>query len=140
MISRSTRLGIAAIATLAFSAGAYAGKGEEHFKMMDKDGDGKVTVAEHDAAGAEKFAAADANKDGALTKGELAGFMIDAKGKSGRKAEKKADKKLDKMDANGDGAITLQEFTDGHKQMFSKLDANKDGAVSHDEAKEGHHH
>jgi hypothetical protein len=38
-----------------------------------------------------------------------------------------------RMDANGDGAITRDEFRAMHDEMFGKLDANHDGKLSGDE-------
>ncbi len=133
-----TALKLGAVMSLAFAAAVAFAHREDRFKEMDSNSDGRVTAAEHETAAATKFGAADANKDGSLTKGELTGFMVDEKGKSGRKAEKKSDKKISKLDANGDGVLTQQEFADGHKQMFSKADANGDGALTMEEMKEAH--
>lgn len=128
-----------ALCALVFSVGsAFANDKETHFKEIDSNGDGKISAAEFDAAGMKKFTEADANKDGSLTKGELAGFMIDEHGKSGRKAEKKADKKISKLDANGDGTLTQQEFTDGHKKWFTDMDKNSDGNVDMSEMEKAH--
>ncbi|HMN69102.1 MAG TPA: EF-hand domain-containing protein [Bdellovibrionales bacterium] len=129
----------AAIFAIAMAAApAFAGKGEKHFKEIDANGDGKITSEEFNNAGATKFTSADANGDGVLTKGELVGFMVDEKGKSARKAEKKTDKKMAKMDANEDGSLTKQEFTDAHGKWFAEMDKNGDGALSMDEMKRHH--
>jgi len=41
---------------------------------------------------------------------------------------------IEDMDKDGDGKVTLEEFTDAHlariKEMFDRLDANKDGVIS----------
>ncbi len=44
---------------------------EYFYPKMDKNSDGKVTKAEHDAAGTIMFMKADANKDGAVSKDEM---------------------------------------------------------------------
>ena len=35
-----------------------------------------------------------------------------------------------RMDANGDGAVTIAEFLPGHRQRLTRADANGDGALS----------
>lgn len=129
----------AAILTLSLAgASAFANKGE-HFAEMDANSDGQITSAEHEAAANAKFSKADANSDGTLTKGELTTFMMDEKGKSASKAEKKTDKKISKFDSNSDGSLTLAEFTQGMKEMFGKVDADKSGSVSKDEMEKAKH-
>src|SRR5687768_2313272 len=97
---------LAALLALAFAGTlAFAGKNSDHFKEMDANNDGRITQAEHETAATSKFSKADANQDGSLTKGELVGFMVDHKGKSGRKAERKTDDKISMFDANKDGVL-----------------------------------
>lgn len=131
------RLMIAGVVTL-FATAAFAGKGTDYFKELDGNSDGQITAAEHEAATTAKFTSADANQDGVLTKGELVGFMVDEKGKSGKKAEKKSDKKMAMFDANGDGTLTREEFTTGHAEKFKKVDKDGNGSISKDEMKSAH--
>lgn len=42
-------------------------------------------------------------------------------------------KMWEKMDANGDNAVTKEEFTKAHDDMFTELDADKDGKVTKEE-------
>jgi Ca2+-binding EF-hand superfamily protein len=44
----------------------------DKIKVVDGDGDGKLSAAEHGAASASMFTKMDANKDGALTRQEMA--------------------------------------------------------------------
>jgi hypothetical protein len=37
------------------------------------------------------------------------------------------------MDADGDGALSLEEFQEGHARIFKGVDADKDGKVTHTE-------
>lgn len=125
---------VAAIAAFLFSTSALANKNkEEHFKKMDTNSDGRITSSEHEASSMEKFNKADANRDSMLSKGELVGFMVDEKEKSGKKAEKKSSKKMDKFDSNKDGQLTRDEYQSGSRDFFSKMDSNTDGALTKDE-------
>ncbi len=56
------------------------------FKTMDKDGDGKVTKAEHDVFVAERFKETDTNNDGAITEDEMKAY-----------GEKKRSERMKKM-------------------------------------------
>ena len=42
-----------------------------------------------------------------------------------------------KMDSNGDGKISAEEWTAAHKDMYMKMDTNGDGKVTPDEMKAG---
>lgn len=43
-----------------------------------------------------------------------------------------------KMDANGDGEVTRDEFAAMHAEMFAKLDADKNGKLTKEERHAGH--
>jgi uncharacterized low-complexity protein len=51
--------------------------------------------------------------------------------KEGKCGEGKCGAKM--MDADGDGAVTKEEFMQGHDAMFGKIDANGDGVLDADE-------
>jgi Ca2+-binding EF-hand superfamily protein len=42
---------------------------------------------------------------------------------------------FNKMDTNGDGKISADEWAEAHKEMFAKMDTNGDGKLSPDELK-----
>jgi hypothetical protein len=42
-----------------------------------------------------------------------------------------------RMDANGDGRVTREEFMQGHEAMFDSMDRNGDGVLDPDERR--HH-
>ena len=44
---------------------------------------------------------------------------------------------MEKVDANGDGAISKDEFMARHEEMFNKMDADGDGSISKEEMKAG---
>lgn len=50
---------------------AFAGDGEDKFRKMDSNGDGRITATEHANAAQQMFMMADANKDGAVTMQEM---------------------------------------------------------------------
>ncbi len=45
---------------------------------------------------------------------------------------------MKRMDANGDGKVTKDEFMQGHEAMFDSMDANGDGVIDVGEH-QGHH-
>ena len=63
------------IAALACPGGKGMGQGDgksgSHFQQMDTNGDGAISVEEHEAMAAERFAAMDANGDGKVSKDEM---------------------------------------------------------------------
>ncbi len=95
---------------------------------LDANKDGKLSSEEFNAP-PQMFNMIDANRDGYLTLEELNAMAKNrpaanpsAAGKSG----------LAKMDANGDGAISREEFK-GPDNVFERMDVNADGRISADE-------
>lgn len=92
-------LSLSLVASVALARPPHAGHGGGHFKKLDADNDGKVTLAEVKSAAKERFAKLDTNKDG----------VIDA-----AEHEAKALEHFKRMDANSDGAVTKDERRGGH--------------------------
>jgi len=148
---------------------AMAGGGkDDHMKMMDANGDGKVTAAEHADGCKQMFTKMDSNQDGRVTVAEMdaASPMMKhhkdhqdattARNEDGHDKENAADKSYDKsdkthggkmmsssekiamMDTNGDRQLSAEEHAMGAKKMFTKMDADRDGTLTAQELREGH--
>jgi hypothetical protein len=127
---------ISAALVLAAAGAAFAqGPGGMGGRLMaaDANKDGVITKAEFDANRTVRFAETDKNKDGFLSKDEMAVMMGDRPGgpppgaPSGNPPPNFGMARGD-MDANKDGKISKAEFL-ANDRMFVRLDANKDGKV-----------
>jgi len=86
------------------AAQGYPGTPSEYLKLMDSNGDGKVSEAEYVEYMSAGFHRMDTNGDGVLEADELPG---------------------------GHGKpITLQQYQDNLRRQFHKLDRNHDGFLS----------
>lgn len=116
---------------------AFAGAdSDKHFKMMDTDGDGKISRAEHAAAAKQMFDQCDANHDGIVTATEMDAATA-KKGEKLAKDDKTSAEKIQMIDQNGDGKLTAAEHAAGSDKMFAKMDKNGDGFLSKAECDEG---
>ncbi len=63
------------------------------------------------------------------------GYMMLAEGKCGAGKGKGGEGKcgMGRMDADGDGKVTKDEFMQGHEAMFEKIDQNSDGVIDQTE-------
>lgn len=137
-------LTLAALVAASLSTAAFAANGPMdgamgpmpvlNFDAIDADKDGKITADELAAFKATRLAAADTDKDGKISVAEMQA-MQDA-----MMAERKAlraQSMLDRMDANADGSVTVEEMAAGGPDggMFiDRADTDGDGAVSKAEA------
>jgi hypothetical protein len=120
--------GLAAAVALLVSAPVLAGNPER--SKLDTNGDGRVDLAEAQAAmpdfTQEKFNQADANRDGQLSDDEWR--MLPGKGHH-----------YGAMDTDKDGHYSLEEVRASHpnlsEQEYGNFDVNKDGKVTKDELK-----
>ena len=111
----------------AFPGGGKGGKGGQHFiERMDTNGDGAVTAEEIEAQRAGKFAQFDANKDGELSPDEFNALEEDM-----RRERQQAH--FQRMDADGNKSVSLEEFSGPRDKMFERFDKNKDGKLTADE-------
>jgi Ca2+-binding EF-hand superfamily protein len=133
-----------AAALLAASPALAKGHGDEGamrdamFTAADANADGSVTVEEMAAARKAAFTKADTNADGKLDAAEREAQMM---ARLQEMAKLRATQP-DRMDANSDGSVTLEEFT-AQDDRFAQLDTDANGAVSKaefDAGPKGHGH
>ena len=140
---------LAALLGVTMSTAALAEKGPMsgpmglNFEAMDADKDGKITKAEIAAHRSAMFTEADADKDGKLSADEM--IAMHDKAQAARKA-KMAAKMIGRIDTDKDGFVSAEEMAamPMMDKMFERVDTDKDGAVSTEEMaamaarKEGH--
>ncbi|MEZ4254192.1 MAG: hypothetical protein R3A78_00535 [Polyangiales bacterium] len=133
----------------------HHGRKGARFDRWDKDGDGKIALAELPERAQAHFGEADANKDGFVDREEIkahfeakrAEFMkqADTNGDGQlsddeRKAafEKKAEARFAESDKNADGKLVEGEVPERMWQHLVVADADKDGALTFAELKAAH--
>jgi Ca2+-binding EF-hand superfamily protein len=110
----------------------------DFFKMMDTNGDGKISAEEHAAGSKKMFEKMDADKNGKVTAAEMEASHEKMTGKKAGQTEMTTADKIKMVDTNGDGEVTLEEYETGAKTTFDKMDTDHDGFVSKAEAEAGH--
>ncbi|WP_437585348.1 EF-hand domain-containing protein [Sorangium sp. So ce1000] len=103
-------------------------------KRLDKNGDGKLTVAELPEKAQKRLGQADTNKDGILSVEELKAHAEQRT--KARAAKQKAH--FARKDKNGDGALTKDEVGEKRWERVKAADANRDNKVSADELRAAH--
>lgn len=114
----------------------------ERFSRLDTDGNGLVTRAEMDAMKAQRAEqrAERMAQMSAERRERIENRMERRQARAGERGERGA-KRWERMDANGDGAISLAEFQARPLAMFQRADADGNGIVTQAErqaAREAH--
>lgn len=116
------------------------------FAASDTNRDGRLTIAEYQAARsqklAEKFAKMDANRDGALTQDEMREAVREHRHmRSARKHQGMAMREQARaLDTNQDRALSRAEIGDKLPRLaenFDAIDLDNDGKLSRDEMRAG---
>lgn len=108
----------------------------------DVDGDGIITEAEIEVKKAERFEAADASGDGALSPEELIAMEAAIREEARQvQALAHASEVVTRMDDNRDGLLQAEELearTPRLAPLFDQFDTNNDGGISQAEREVGH--
>jgi hypothetical protein len=151
MHMRTWNLVVMGLSALVFApAAALAGGGgkdgaafiDREMKMMDTNGDNKLSAEEHATGAREMFAKMDGDKDGKVTATEMetarAQMMGDKADEKSKKHGMSAAEKIAVIDTNKDGSLSAEEQANGARQMFAAMDTDKDGSLTRAELKSGH--
>jgi hypothetical protein len=105
------------------------------FAGIDADKDGKITRDEIAAHRAARAAALDADKDGKISAAEL---QAQIEARLAARAADMAARMIEMRDTDGDGMLSAAELAEPPlppmgDMMFDRADANDDGAITEDE-------
>ena len=125
---------IALTPALAHSEGMKGGHGGEEmkahmlerFKAADENGDEKLTKAEIYQSRGKRAAEIDTNDNGVIEVEEM-----DAARKEMRL--KREQRRLNRMDTDGDGVVSTDEFARAGTRMMQHMDRDRDGVVTMEE-------
>jgi hypothetical protein len=118
---------------VSFATGGYASglRTMDEMHNIDANGDGKVTKAEWLAYQKKVFEALDKNKDGEVDEKEFMApsstMATFATGGYARGLQTK--EMMHKIDANGDGKVTLDEYLAYQTKVFDMMDKNHSGSL-----------
>lgn len=140
-LAAATLLSIATFSAPVFSAepmlstGGYARELQTMamMKMLDANGDHKVTAAEADAYYNSIFDELDKDKDGSVDAKEWAGPSNHSKldlATGGYSRELRSMKMMRMIDTDGDHKVTRDEFLNYHRTIFAHMDTSGDGELT----------
>lgn len=114
------------------SACAADGGARELFRRIDSNRDRKLEFGEIQAVRAQMFDRIDANRNGLLDAGEVRAAVEQAKSRRNFQAAQFTgfQAQADRMDRNGDGKISRDEFAAFIPERLLQADTNGDGALS----------
>jgi hypothetical protein len=92
------------------------------FAEIDANHDGRITRVEADAFMKARAAEIDANHDGKISADELKAFIQ-------KQRDKRLAERLTRMDENGDGTVTVDEFASAGTWRLARLDRDGSGTI-----------
>lgn len=113
-------------------AGPGFGRGERGIAMLeqfDRSGDGQVSQEDVMAVRGERLAAFDTNGDGILSLDEYERLWLDA-------MQPRMVRSFQRLDADGDANVTIEEFQVPFAGMVARLDVDGDGLIDADELRQ----
>lgn len=112
-------------------------KARQAFRQMDQNGDRVLQFSELQTARATLFDRLDANRNGVLDKGEAQAALqrVREGGRLQTAAAEGLETQARRMDVNGDGRITKDEFTQFIPDRLRQADSNGDRSLSLSELK-----
>nr|WP_057658189.1 EF-hand domain-containing protein [Pseudoxanthomonas dokdonensis] len=114
------------------------------FDSMDANGDGFVDRSDRELAEKKRrdqwFTDADSDKDGKLTRAEVAAADARRDGQRREQMQARMQQRFEGADSNKDGKLSRDEVKQNPRlsQKFDQMDSNKDGYLGKDELQSAH--
>lgn len=95
------------------------------FERFDTDGDGRISPEEFEDVHMIRFYTLDMDNDGEVLRDEFV-FMRGMRGVPGDRAHEA----FDRLDTDGNGRLSVEEFNASRESSFTSLDLNGNGTLS----------